>query len=75
MSPSHPAGVSRRLRHNVYARRALMAGLLAACASVGAEPSVPWMPGAAARHRLELLVDEAGLDLPLTHWPLPRRAP
>ena len=32
------------------------------------------MPDAAARHRLELLVDEAGLELPLTHWPLPRRA-
>ena len=74
MPPRNPAGFLRRLRHNVHARRALMVALFAACTSAGAEPSVPWMPDAAARHRLELLVDEAGLDLPLTHWPLPRRA-
>ena len=32
------------------------------------------MPSAAGRHQLELLVDEAGLDLVITHWPLPRAA-
>jgi hypothetical protein len=32
------------------------------------------MPSEFARHRLSLLVDDAGLDLPLSHWPLPRDA-
>ncbi|HJV62364.1 MAG TPA: capsule assembly Wzi family protein, partial [Albitalea sp.] len=32
------------------------------------------MPDASTRHQVELLVDEAGLDLPLTQWPLPRAA-
>lgn len=36
--------------------------------------SIPWMPSAAARHAVELLVDDAGLDLPTTQWPLPRAA-
>lgn len=46
----------------------------AACSAVHAQPSVPWMPSAAARHAIELLVDEAGLDLPTTQWPLPHSA-
>ncbi|CAN5904943.1 hypothetical protein BH11PSE8_BH11PSE8_18210 [soil metagenome] len=32
------------------------------------------MPSAAGRHSIELLADEAGLDLVVTHWPLPRAA-
>jgi len=39
-----------------------------------AQPSVPWTPTALARHSIELLVDEAGLDLITSQWPLPRRA-
>jgi hypothetical protein len=39
-----------------------------------AEPSVPWTPSPAARHALELLVDDGGLALPVTQWPLPRAA-
>ncbi len=39
-----------------------------------AESSIPWTPSPIGRHRLELLVDQAGLALPLTHWPLPRAA-
>ncbi len=39
-----------------------------------AAPSVPWMPDIASRHAIELLVDEAGLDLPVMQWPLPRDA-
>ena len=39
-----------------------------------AEPSVPWTASAAARHALELLVDDGGLALPVTQWPLPRAA-
>ena len=55
-------------------RSALAASLFAACTAAAADPSPPWMPDAAARHRLELLADDAGLELPLTHWPLPRGA-
>lgn len=50
---------------------------VAACATVTgalAQPSVPWTPDAYERHALQLLVDEGGLQLPLSHWPLPRRA-
>lgn len=36
--------------------------------------SVPWMPSQADRHAIELLVDEAHLDLLTTQWPLPRDA-
>jgi hypothetical protein len=32
------------------------------------------MPDAGTRHEIELLVDEAGLDLVTTHWPLPSAA-
>jgi len=49
---------------------------LATRAAVAADvaPSVPWMPDAAGRHALELLADEAGLDLPVMQWPLPSGA-
>jgi hypothetical protein len=39
-----------------------------------AEPTVPWTPSPAGRHALELLVDDGGLALPVTQWPLPRAA-
>ena len=39
-----------------------------------AEPSPPWTPTVATRHALELLVDEDGLALTVTQWPLPRAA-
>jgi hypothetical protein len=39
-----------------------------------ARPSIPWTPSPAARHALEMLADEVGLDLPVTQWPLPRAA-
>ena len=48
---------------------ALLAGLPAR-----AQPTVPWTPTPAARHALELLVDDGGLALPVTQWPLPRAA-
>jgi hypothetical protein len=43
-------------------------------ASGSAEPSPPWTSSAATRHALELLVDEGGLALTVTQWPLPRAA-
>jgi hypothetical protein len=39
-----------------------------------AGPSVPYMPTWQARHHLERLVDEAGLQITTTHWPLPLSA-
>ena len=45
-----------------------------ASATAWAEPSVPWTPSAAGRHAIERLVDEAGMGLTTTHWPLPASA-
>jgi len=36
--------------------------------------SVPYTPSWPVRHQLQLLVDHAGLALPLSHWPLPLAA-
>ena len=41
-------------------------------ASVAA--SVPWMPSLTARHAIEVLVDDGGLALTTSQWPLPRDA-
>ena len=35
---------------------------------------MPYMPTWQARHHLERLVDEAGLQITTTHWPLPLSA-
>lgn len=66
---------SERWRRSLCRR--VTAGTLATtclCASLHAEPSVPWTPSAAGRHAIQLLVDDAHLDLPTTQWPLPRGA-
>ena len=36
--------------------------------------SVPWTPSVTARHAIEVLVDDGGMPLTLTQWPLPRDA-
>jgi hypothetical protein len=36
--------------------------------------SVPWTPSASARHAIEVLVDDGGLALTVSQWPLPRDA-
>jgi hypothetical protein len=36
--------------------------------------SVPWTPSLSARHAIELLVDDGGLPLTVSQWPLPRDA-
>ena len=59
----------------VRARRAILAvAALVLAGAAHSEPSLPWTPSAQARHWLQWLVDEAGLDLTLTQWPLPRHA-
>jgi len=36
--------------------------------------SVPWTPSITARHAIEVLVDDGGLQLTVSQWPLPREA-
>ena len=36
--------------------------------------SVPWTPSVMARHAIEVLVDDGGLQLTVSQWPLPRDA-
>jgi hypothetical protein len=36
--------------------------------------SVPWTPSASARHAIEVLIDDGGLALTASQWPLPRDA-
>ena len=42
--------------------------------SVAGAASVPWTPSLAGRHAIEVLVDDGGLPLTVTQWPLPRDA-
>jgi hypothetical protein len=51
-----------------------VAAMLWAFGAASAQPSLPWMPDAAGRHDVQLLADEAALDLPTTQWPLPHDA-
>ena len=64
------------LRRRLPTAFALLLTLLLALAGgiTHAEPSPPWTPTVATRHALELLVDEGGLALTVTQWPLPRAA-
>ena len=48
---------------------ALGSGFLAE--SAFSKASAPFMPTWSQKHQLQRLVDEAGLALPMTHWPLP----
>ena len=47
---------------------------LATTASWAQEASVPYTPSASVRHHLQVLADQAGLRLPVTHWPQPLAA-
>jgi hypothetical protein len=48
-----------------------LAGLFAQASHAA---SVPWTPSASARSAIAVLVDDAGLPLTVTQWPLPREA-
>jgi membrane-associated phospholipid phosphatase len=62
-------GATRRLGRLVF-----VGACIVLCGTGWGDPSVPWVPSASSRHDLELLADEAGLDMTLTQWPLPRAA-
>lgn len=48
--------------------------MLAAAARTAAQPSLHWSPSALVRHDVQLLVDDAGMSLTVTQWPLPANA-
>ena len=54
--------------------RTLGAALLWALSPLAMAASVPWTPSVTARHAIEVLVDDGGLPLTVTQWPLPREA-
>jgi membrane-associated phospholipid phosphatase len=66
---ARPSRSARARRAMHCAAWALLAGPAVAMAA-----SVPWTPSIAGRHAIELLVDDAGLALTVTQWPLPRDA-
>ena len=64
-------GASRRWSLRAQAWRvAVLWGL----SPIAMAASVPWTPSMSARHAIEVLVDEGGLPLTVTQWPLPRDA-
>ncbi len=62
------------LRRRVRVR--MGGGIFLLCGWIGAvsAASVPWTPSLAARQAIEVLVDDGGLPLTTTQWPLPREA-
>ena len=58
------------------ARLRMSSGIFLMCGLIGAASaaSVPWTPSIAGRHDIELLVDDGGLALTVSQWPLPRDA-
>ena len=58
---------------SLLARVCVAAGLWVMSSGVIAA-SVPWTPSLSARHAIELLVDDGGLPLTVSQWPLPRDA-
>ena len=60
----------RRARLRVGCGIFLLGGLI----GVASAASVPWTPSLAGRHAIEELVDDGGLPLTVTQWPLPRDA-
>jgi membrane-associated phospholipid phosphatase len=59
---------------NTPARAIWGLALLLGLARAASAASVPWTPSASARHAIEVLVDEGGLALTTSQWPLPRDA-
>ena len=66
------AGASRP-RGLLY-RQAWRIAMLWGLSSLAMAASVPWTPSMAARNAIEMLVDDGGLPLTVSQWPLPRDA-
>jgi len=54
--------------------RAWRIALLWGLSPLALAASVPWTPSVSARHAIEVLVDDGGLPLTVSQWPLPREA-
>jgi Capsule assembly protein Wzi len=52
----------------------VVVGALSAAGGAFAQASVPYVPSTIARHAIQWLVDDAGLALNTTQWPLPAAA-
>ena len=63
----------RGMRARAGATAAVVASM-AMFSQAGVAASVPWMPSVTARHAIEVLVDDGGLGLTTSQWPLPRDA-
>ncbi len=59
---------------HVRTRACSVAALIWAISPMASAASVPWTPSLAARHAIEVLVDDGGLPLTVSQWPLPREA-
>jgi membrane-associated phospholipid phosphatase len=63
-----------RRRDALLARAWVVALSSCLLAPNGLAASVPWTPSLGARHAIEVLVDDGGLQLTVSQWPLPREA-
>ena len=61
-------------RHGGVPARAWRAAVLWVLSPMAIAASVPWTPSVSARHAIEVLVDDGGLPLTVSQWPLPRDA-
>jgi membrane-associated phospholipid phosphatase len=68
------AGTRFRRTKCLCGAAALAGAAWIAVPAVAVAASVPWTPSIAGRHAVELLVDDAGMDVPVSQWPLPRDA-
>ncbi len=62
---SHPCGARAQ---------AWLVAVLWSLSPLAVAASVPWTPSATGRHAIEVLVDDGGLALTVSQWPLPRDA-
>jgi hypothetical protein len=75
-APATDRRVALRPRRWLAALRVAVVALsaLGGVARVQAQPSLPYTPSVPARHAIQFLIDDAGLALGATQWPLPSAA-
>ena len=68
------SGLVRALRPHAVLAKAGRALVICTLSTAAAAASVPWTPSVSARNAIEVLVDDGGLPLTVSQWPLPRDA-
>ena len=68
------SNLGRKLRVRAVRACAWRVAVLWGLSPLAMAASVPWTPSLSARHAIELLVDDGGLPLTVSQWPLPRDA-